>query len=240
MFGFIPAARKPKAGVLASLRSFARTRCDAALLLKERLPLGSSLHGHKFCNRRNCSLNYGYIRVKMDRTDCRLKRCWAANLGSLVAVPIILGFGASIEVMRKAINVRREGVENPTDILAKVDAAQSQVRKQLFKRDDLVLGEMATIVDHDIQRWNFLFEPFPKTPIALIANEYPDGVAFIGSTRRLDIDPVDPATRSEIILPHFQAAATVDSYLQNVDFTIPKAAEMSVVNIKVVDPLPDP
>src|SRR5258708_11050299 len=151
MFRFSPAANKISAGVLASLRSFVRARCDAVLLLKEWLPLRSSLHGYKLCNRRNRSLDYGYVGVKMDRTDCRLERRRAANFGSLVILPVILGFDASIEIVRKAINVRCKRVENPTDILAQLDATPSQGRKNLLKRGNLVPGEMAAIVDHAIQ-----------------------------------------------------------------------------------------
>ena len=140
-----------------------------------------------------------------------------ANEASLVVVQIFLNQLARIKVMGKAVDIRSEGIESAVDILAEIDTARLQARQKFLKSDDLVLGKVTAIVDDDVNSGNFLPEAFSKFPVALVADEYVYGVAFIGFAGWFDINAEDLAARAEIISPHFQAAAAIDADLQDAD-----------------------
>jgi len=70
----------------------------------------------------------------------------AANFGSLVIVPSYWVSAQALRIVRKAINVRCKRVENPTDILAQVDATRLRCGRISSNVAILVFGEMAAIV----------------------------------------------------------------------------------------------
>jgi hypothetical protein len=76
------------------------------------------------------------------------------------------------------------------------------VREQLLKGHDLLLWEMAAIVDNDINGLNLLFKSRPEITVALIANEHSDGFVLVCPTSRLDIDAINLAARPEVVPPH--------------------------------------
>lgn len=126
------------------------------------------------------------------------------------------------------------------NILADIDTAGPQARQKLLKSGDLVLGKVAAVVDDDINSGNLLLEASPELPVALIANEYLYGVAFIIFAGWFNINAEDLAARPEIIPPHFQAAAAINPDLQDADGFAFKPAEMPVINVEVMVPLPYP
>src|SRR6267143_1966127 len=98
---------------------------------------------------------------------------------------------------------------------------------------------MAAIVDNDVNVRNLMFEPPPEIAVALIAYENLDGAVLVRLTSGLDIDAINLAARSKVILPHFQTTAAVDPDLEDAGCAIPKSIKVSVVNVKVMLPLPD-
>jgi len=98
---------------------------------------------------------------------------------------------------------------------------------------------MTAIVDNDVNVLNLMFEPPPEIAVALIAYENLDTAFLVHLTSGLDIDSINLAVRSKVILPHFQTTAAKDPDLEDADSAIPKSIKVSVVNVKVMLPLPD-
>ena len=98
---------------------------------------------------------------------------------------------------------------------------------------------MTAIIHNDVYAGSLCFELVPEVSVGLIADEHPDVIAFIRLARRFDVYAIDVATRAEIRFPHIQAATAVNADFQNVDFAPHERAEMAVVNVEVVLPLPD-
>jgi len=61
---------------------------------------------------------------------------------------------------------------------------------------------MSSIVNHNVHRTDFLFEALPKIPVGLVADKYPNRIARVNFTGRLNIDPDNPTVRPKVIPPH--------------------------------------
>jgi hypothetical protein len=99
---------------------------------------------------------------------------------------------------------------------------------------------MPSVIDEDIQLWQLFFDMSPKHRIRLISDEYFSTVIPIGLAGRFNVDAINTASGPEIILPHPETSSAVDTDLHDMDFFADKLAEVSVINLKVVHPLPDP
>jgi hypothetical protein len=113
------------------------------------------------------------------------------------------------------------------------------VGKHFLERDDLLFRLVSSVVDKDVDNWNFLLQPFPEIAIRLIADEYPSSLIFIRFTFLLNVHADHATTWPKIVLPHPQATAAENSDFQHRYFAPAKLLEVSMVDVEVVFPLPD-
>jgi|SRR6185312_17405857 len=111
--------------------------------------------------------------------------------------------------------------------------------EHLFEGNPLLIVFVAPVVDYDIQQRDLLPDAPPKAAIRLIADQYLDTLALIAATCRLDVNPIDVRTGPKIVLPHIEAATAVNPDLHNVDIFISELFKVAVVNVEIMNPLPD-
>ena len=111
--------------------------------------------------------------------------------------------------------------------------------EQLLQGHDLLLHKMAAIVDYYIEQWNIATKTLPEVPIGLVANKHADVLIFVSFAGCCNIDTKDMRVWPEVVPPHFQTASAVDTDFQNMCVLSLETAEMTVVDFKVMIPLPD-
>ena len=111
--------------------------------------------------------------------------------------------------------------------------------QQLFQGHDLLLHKMAAIVDHYVEQRNIATKTLPEVSIGLVANKHMDVLIFVSFAGCCNIDTIDMRVWPEVVPPHFQTATTIDTDFQNVYVLPLETAEMTVVDFKVMIPLPD-
>jgi hypothetical protein len=74
--------------------------------------------------------------------------------------------------------------------------------QHLFQANNLLLWGMSSIVNHNVHRADFLFKTLPKFPVGLVPDKYPNRIALVHFTGRLNIDPNNPTIRPKVISPH--------------------------------------
>src|ERR1700739_4177523 len=99
---------------------------------------------------------------------------------------------------------------------------------------------MPAIVDDDIQRRDLLLKLIPEISVGLIADKNSYILSLILFAGRFDIYAENLAPLAEIITPHVEAAAAVYSDFENAHFAPPEAAQMVVVDVKIMIPFPYP
>src|SRR5690348_8240344 len=99
---------------------------------------------------------------------------------------------------------------------------------------------MAAVVDHDVDPRHLLDEPTPEVRVGLVADEDLDAFGLMRLTFGGDVDAVDAAVLPEVAAPHRQAAAAVDTDLNDVDRPANELGEVAVVDREIVRPLEDP
>jgi hypothetical protein len=125
------------------------------------------------------------------------------------------------------------------DVLADIDAAGAEIRQHLLERDDLMLGDMAAIVDKDVDGGRLLPKCPPESRVGLVPDANGDTRAFERPASFMNVDTRDVASGSEILPPHIEAAAAQDSDLDQVDLLADEFLEMTVIDVEVVAPFPD-
>ncbi|HEY0791799.1 MAG TPA: hypothetical protein VGD78_12120 [Chthoniobacterales bacterium] len=99
---------------------------------------------------------------------------------------------------------------------------------------------MATVVDHDIENRRSFPDVRPKRSAGLVTDKNLCPLVLVSATCFVGIDTVNTGALDKIVRPHPQTAAAVNSLLQHMDLSSYKLAEISVVNVKTVLPLPYP
>lgn len=112
--------------------------------------------------------------------------------------------------------------------------------EQFFQGRDLLLGKVTSVVDHYVEQWNIATKTLPEVSIGLVANKHMDVLIFVGFAGCRNIDAIDMRLRPEVVPPHLQTATAIDTDFQNVYVLPSETPEMTVVDFKVMIPLPDP
>ena len=113
------------------------------------------------------------------------------------------------------------------------------MRQQGPQRDDLLAGQVAAVVDDDVDSRHLLHEATPEPAVCLIADEDPDVVAFVRPTGVLDVHSVDVAASAKIVLPHGEASTAEDADLHDMDLSADELGKVSVIDLEVVAPFPN-
>src|SRR5215208_2880535 len=113
------------------------------------------------------------------------------------------------------------------------------MRKHLLQRCYLLMGFVPAVVDYDVERRNFPLKRLPELRAGLIADEDLDLFVFVSLTSWFDVNTVYLCLRPEVVFPHFQTPATVDSDLKDVNFTPGEAGKVTVINLEIVSPFPN-
>ena len=74
---------------------------------------------------------------------------------------------------------------------------------------------------------------------SLVANEYLSPFILIDLAVLFDVDSDDSRFRAEVVSPHSEATAAVNTNLKHMDISADELLKMTVVNVEVVSPLPD-
>jgi len=125
-------------------------------------------------------------------------------------------------------------------VLAYVHAAGSKSRQHCFQRAELISGAMAAIVDDRVDGAAFCQKTLPEGAVPLVTDYHRDPLALVHFASRLDIDPRDPRSGTQIFTPHRQTSAAEHPDLDQVYLSTTKAMKMTFVDRKVVPPLRDP
>jgi hypothetical protein len=99
---------------------------------------------------------------------------------------------------------------------------------------------VSAVVDQNVHHGHGLPEPFPEPPVGLIANVDRRLDVLIHPAGWLDVHPVKPTARPEVVLPHQQTAAAVDADLDDRDLATDELVQVAVIEFKVMQPLPHP
>jgi hypothetical protein len=144
-----------------------------------------------------------------------------------------------MKLTRESGDVLMEGMICTLDVLAKEHSAGPEVRQEGFEGLDLLSRLVATIVYDDVECRHFAKEFLPETRIGLVPDEDVDAVPLVNAASRLEIDSIKLGTGTEILSPHLEASAAEDSDFDDINTPPDELMEVSVVDIKVVPPLPD-
>src|SRR5271165_4855485 len=106
-------------------------------------------------------------------------------------------------------------VELAVHVLAEVYTAGRQMWKDLLECHDLLMSHVATVVHHDVEVRDFALESPPEVAVALVADEDFYRRSLVDPAGVLDVHAVDETVRSEVVLPHPEAAAAVDADFQD-------------------------
>src|SRR5262245_57751797 len=113
------------------------------------------------------------------------------------------------------------------------------MREHLFKRCNLLLGVVSSIINKNIDARDGLSHSFPKLPVALITDQYLNPVRPIGLASLLYVDTVHLATFAEVLSPHREAAPAINPDLHHMDIAANKSCKVAMIDIKVMSPLPN-
>lgn len=111
--------------------------------------------------------------------------------------------------------------------------------KQLFQRDNLLVCFVSTIIHHNVEFGNLLFEGTPKLSIGLVTYKYSRRVIFIDLTVLFDVNSIYVTIFSKILLPHEQAATAIHPYFKNMNFPVYELLKISMINIEIMIPFPN-
>jgi hypothetical protein len=123
------------------------------------------------------------------------------------------------------------------NVFTEVDAAWTQIRQHFLQCHNLLLGCVSSIIDEHIDWGRSFLKRLPELPVFLVTDENRDAITLVRFTAGINVYPGYTAFIPEIILPHLEAAASQNAYFNNMDVSIDKPTEVSIVNVKVVHPL---
>ena len=201
-----------------------------------RLPLGSVLLAREFGNGRVGFLEHNHPGVEVHGVNLRLEptgKCRVPGQRSVRPGLVVL-----IEVVSQAGNVIDHGVALDSDVFAEIDPAEAEMGEQLLEGNDLVLGDVAAVIDHDVERRDLVAKR-PERSIGLIAHENGGALVLVAPAILGNIDAVDPAARPEVLFPHAETSAAVHADFQDVDLTSHELGKVAVVDLEIVPGLPD-
>src|SRR5215470_7541890 len=98
---------------------------------------------------------------------------------------------------------------------------------------------MTAVIDNYIQGRRRGLETLPEVAVGLISYGNGNRARLICFAVRPNIDTIYVRLCAKVVPPHLQAAAAIDSDLQNVHFASPKTVEMTIIDFEVVTPLED-
>src|SRR6266446_3299178 len=96
-------------------------------------------------------------------------------------------------------------------ILAKIHTAQLYMWEYFVESKHLVFIFMTTIVDDNIYLWLICSKHAPECFTRLIADVYRNTITFIDATVWFYIYANNSRLWAEIVLPHVETAATIDT-----------------------------
>jgi hypothetical protein len=111
--------------------------------------------------------------------------------------------------------------------------------EQLLKADDLLFGLVSAVIDDKIKERHFPPKLAPEISIGLIADKHFDQVVLVGLACWFDVNAINVSFGAKIVAPHFKAAAAVNANFKHVGFATSETAEVSMVDVKIVIPLPN-
>jgi hypothetical protein len=138
---------------------------------------------------------------------------------------------------REPIDERVEGVPRETHVLAYVDAPRADVGQQAFERDRLLVGTVAAVIDHHVDRRRAGQVAAPELGVGLIADEDLNALGCERSALWVDVHSRQPGSRTEIIAPHLQAAAAEHADFKDMDGLPAETLQMPVIDLEVVPAL---
>jgi hypothetical protein len=125
------------------------------------------------------------------------------------------------------------------DILDQEHGIRGEVRVELLERSDLLAHGVPTVLDEDIDRSDLCRKGPQELPVLLITDEHLDAPPSEPGAARVDVDATDRCLAAEVVTPHLERATLVDAELEDHDRPAPKAFEVTVVDVEVVNPLVD-
>src|SRR5215472_14110247 len=96
---------------------------------------------------------------------------------------------------------------------------------------------MTAVIDHYIQGRRRGLETLPEVAIGLISYGNGNRARLICFALRLNIDTIYVRLWAKVVLPHLEAAAAIDSNLQNIYLASPETIEVTIIDFEVVTPL---
>src|SRR5215471_2870529 len=125
------------------------------------------------------------------------------------------------------------------DVFAKINTIRRDVGQHFLKRHDLMLRNVAPVVNQYIDKGNFGLQALPEVTISLVADKdfYPIGFKLFAG--RVDVNTINIAFLPKIVAPHPQAAAGSNADFDDMDFLANEFPKMALINIEVMAPLLD-
>src|ERR1700712_4348735 len=122
-------------------------------------------------------------------------------------------------------------------ILANVDAGLFDQRKKRLKACSLMRGDVASIVDDDIEPTHLAAHRGEKCRLGLRADPHLGEAPTEPGAGRIDVDPEYDGVVPQIVSPHLQRPAARYADLQKAHLGASEPAEMTVVDIQITAPL---
>ena len=198
------------------------------IALQERLPFSAVPWSNQFLLGTLAFFDYGNVRVEMYRVNFPLEVGWNTLI-----------FADSVYAVCQSTDVSSKGVMEIMNILTQINSTRSQVRQHFLKSGNLLLRKMSAVINQNINRTNLISKVTPKGAVCLIAYEDSRLRVFIGFASRLNVDAINMASRPKILFPHVETSAAIYTYFDNVHFPAHELAEVAMIDLKVVGPLPD-
>src|SRR5882672_590624 len=126
------------------------------------------------------------------------------------------------------------------DVFTEKNSSRANVRQHFFQRNDLLPNLVAAIIDQNINSGHRSPKRLPEVAILLVTNEDFDTIVFIAPAGFFDVDAINMAVLAKILPPHLQASTAENANLNNVNFAPDELAEVSMINVEIMLPFPDP
>jgi len=124
-------------------------------------------------------------------------------------------------------------------VLDQEDSAVPYRRPHLLEGGDLLGHGVTTVLDQYIDRADLLAQSAKERPILLVTKDDLDAGAGHARAAGIDVDTNDPGVRAEIVPPHLQRAALINTKLDHGHRPIPVRRKVPMVDVEIVDPLVD-
>jgi hypothetical protein len=101
------------------------------------------------------------------------------------------------------------------------------------------MNAVPAVVHEDVDDGDTFLESSPEAGVPLVPDEDLGELVLVALARGLQVDSEDATTWAEVVPPHLEAAAAVNADLDDVHVTAHEFGEVAVVDVEVVEPLPD-